>query len=116
MAKFLIRDLRVQVSLAAEPMVETFPGWLYLLHFDRPLDGGRRPQHYLGWTYKTPEERLADHLAGRNRPARIVVAARDAGRTVVIAKAWPGDRAEEARLKRMKEGFRRICPICQQGD
>jgi hypothetical protein len=86
---------------------------LYLLHWDPPLEGGQRPRHYLGWTDRPVEERLADHLADRNRAARVVVAAVAAGREIVIAKTWDGDRTEESRLKRQwKKGWTRLCPIC----
>lgn len=88
---------------------------VYLLHFDRPLDGGQRPQHYLGWTPDDPEARLADHLADRNRAARIVVAAATYGIEVRIARTWPeGDRLMESRLKRAKRGYRHLCPLCNQ--
>jgi len=86
---------------------------LYLLHFSEPLAGGQHPQHYLGWTDRPVAERLADHLVGRNRPAKIVQAAVAAGRTVTISRVWPdGTRSDEARLKRRKRGFRRHCPLC----
>lgn len=87
---------------------------VYLLHFDRPLEGGQKPQHYLGFTDKTAEERLADHLAGRNRPARIVVAAVEAGRQVRLARVWPdGTPQQESSLKKKKKGFRHLCPECE---
>lgn len=88
---------------------------VYLLHFSRPMDGGQRPQHYLGWTPESPEVRLADHLAGRNRAARIVQAAHSYGIEITIARVWPTfTPQDESDMKRQKRGFRHLCPICKE--
>lgn len=90
------------------------PGYLYLLHFDEPLVGGQRPQHYLGWTNNGVRERVRQHVSNGHRAARIVVAAVQAGRTVQLACYWPGTRNDESVLKKRKHGFKAMCPLCQQ--
>ena len=90
-------------------------GTLYLLHFERPW---RHAAHYLGWTERPLEERLAEHLKGKPHGSPLVaIAAEQAGissveelrRWVVTTKR--GDRYEERRLKR-RGGHRRVCPRC----
>lgn len=91
-------------------MASDINGTIYLLHFSAKL---AHAQHYLGWTEQPPEYRLADHLAVRNRPAKIVSAAKAAGLTIVIARTWPGEtRTEERRMKKMAMAPR-LCPICR---
>lgn len=86
---------------------------LYLLHWDPPLPGGRFPQHYLGWTNRSVEERVLDHLNDGPRAARVVVAAVQYGCEIRLARVWPeGDRTLEAKMKKAKTGFRRVCPVC----
>jgi hypothetical protein len=90
---------------------------LYLAHFSAPLDGGQRPQHYLGYTPRDPRERFQDHLIGRNRPARIIRAALAAGLDVSLVRIWPdGTPQDEKRLKLAKRGFKHLCPKCKGGD
>src|SRR5262245_8357298 len=89
-------------------------GTLYLLHWDPPLNGGQKPQHYLGWTNNGVRDRVREHLTNGTHAAKIVVAAVAAGREVQLACYWSGDRAEESRLKKLKRGFKHMCPLCQQ--
>jgi hypothetical protein len=89
---------------------------LYLLHWDPPLVGGRQPQHYLGWTSRSVEERVLEHLNDGPHAARIVVAAVQAGCEIRLARVWPtGNRTEEAAMKAKKRSFKKICPMCQEG-
>lgn len=86
---------------------------LYLLHWEPPLVGGRQPQHYLGWTNRDVEARVLDHLNDGPHAARIVVAAVAQGREVRLARVWPdGTRLDEHKMKKRKEGFRKLCPMC----
>ena len=88
-------------------------GSLYLLHWEPPLIGGQRPQHYLGWTTKPVEQRVLEHLNDGPHAARIVVAAVEAGREIRLALTMPGTRDDESRLKKRKRGFAHMCPYCQ---
>lgn len=90
---------------------------LYLLHWDPPLVGGRQPQHYLGWTNRSVEERVLDHLNDGPHAARVVVAAVEAGCEIRLARVWPdGTRADEAAMKKSHRGFRKVCPMCNPAD
>lgn len=80
-------------------------GFVYLLHFDRPLSHAR---HYMGWTSGL-HERLAAHRDGRG--ARLTAVLREVGIGWKLARAWRGGRTDERRLKRRKEAPR-LCPIC----
>lgn len=87
---------------------------IYLFHWDVPLEGGQRPQHYMGSTPpERLEQRVREHLSGGSKQARIMRAAVEAGRDPRLVKTWTATRAEESRLKRGKHGFRHICPVCR---
>ena len=80
------------------------------------MDGGQKPQHYLGYTAQDPEERFQDHVLGRKRPARIIRGAIAAGIGVNLVRVWPdGTPEDEKRLKMKKQGFRHLCPVCTNG-
>ena len=92
------------------------PGVVYLLHFGHAY---RHALHYLGWTERPLEERLAEHLKGRPYGSPLVaIAAEQAGVTNVeelarwVVATKPGDRYEERRLKR-RGSHRRVCPVCR---
>lgn len=89
---------------------------VYLLHWDPPLEGGQHPRHYLGYTPRPVLERVRDHLTGRNRPARIVVAAASYGRVIKLAQVLEGGPDLEKQLKRSKRGFASTCPVCLNTD
>ena len=84
-------------------------GYVYLLHFERPISENHTAQHYLGWAYHL-SSRMQQHLTGRG--ARLTQVARERGIGFVIAEVWPGTRAYERKLKNRKMGAR-LCPICR---
>lgn len=81
-------------------------GTVYLLHFDRPLNGY---SHYMGWTMDV-EKRIKDHRAGRG--AILTRRLKRARIGFQVARTWPGDRKLERRLKKLRQA-RKLCPICQ---
>jgi predicted GIY-YIG superfamily endonuclease len=88
---------------------------LYLLHFESPLDGGRRPQHYLGATTDL-ERRIEDHANGRGRSALVNEVVKR-GISFKVVRTWTFDAKhdafqEEARMKRKKRSYRWLCPVC----
>lgn len=85
-------------------------GTIYLLHFDPPY---RHAKHYLGWTEKQPEERLAIHLNGKGSP--LVRAQLRSGGTVTLVRIWEDvDRNFERQLKNRRNTPRTLCPICKE--
>lgn len=80
-------------------------GTVYLLHFSKPVAHAR---HYLGFTTRTPEQRLADG----SKAARLVRVARGRGAEVTVARTWNGGRHLERHLKSRKDAPQ-LCPICR---
>jgi hypothetical protein len=69
--------------------------------------------HYLGETRKPVDERRDEHQAGEG--AKLTAAAAAAGVPFLVARTWPGGRAEERRLKGRPKGSRELkelCPNC----
>lgn len=90
-------------------------GNVYLIHLDPgvPRGGGINSRHYIGWTQKPVDQRLAEHVRGAGSP--LVKAAVDNGSTVTLARTWAGvDRNFERQLKNRKTAPR-LCPICTGG-
>jgi len=85
-------------------------GYVYLLHFDKPISEHHTAQHYIGWAYRL-DSRMQQHLRGRG--ARFTQVARERGIGFVIAATWPGDRTYERTLKQKKHAAR-LCPICKR--
>lgn len=81
-------------------------GTLYLLHFDRPL---KQASHYIGFTSRTVEERLDDHVRGDG--AKLTSAASRLGIPMAVVWTGSGTRDDERRLKNRKNA-RQICPKC----
>ena len=82
---------------------------VYILHFDPPYQHAR---HYIGFTTRPVQERVAEHLAGRGSP--LVTAALAAGHRVSVSLKWSaGNRAWERYLKR-KKSTPDWCPVCGQ--
>ena len=58
-----------QQRRAREKVARKLDGRIYVAHFNKPIgpEGDPRKQagHYLGWTQRTTEERLADHAQRR---------------------------------------------------
>jgi hypothetical protein len=87
-------------------------GTVYLLHLEPglPVTGNRVARHYLGFTDRGVDERVAQHLHGRGSP--LVAAVLAAGGSATLERTWTGvDRAFERRLKRRHEAPR-LCPRC----
>ena len=80
---------------------------IYLLHFSRPF---KHATHYIGFTSKDLEGRLAYHSAGKG--SKLLKAVAEAGISWTVARTWPGGRNEERRLKNQKNAPR-LCPICR---
>lgn len=87
-------------------------GFLYLLHFERPLDNQRHPnRHYLGYTPRAVAKRVERHRQGRAGVTFTRVAfERDIGFELV--REWKGaSQADERRIKR-QHNLPRFCPRC----
>lgn len=90
-------------------------GYVYLLHFDRPISDGHTTQHYLGYADDLAH-RIQVHTRGRyngggNGCARLCEVAKARGISFTVARVWWGDRSLERRLKSRKNA-RRLCPVC----
>lgn len=90
-------------------------GTVYLLCFadhGLPITHGRVARHYLGWTARPVEERIADHLKGQGSPLVAAVVDRHGPDVVTLARTWPGaDRHYERALKNRRKGTA-LCPAC----
>jgi hypothetical protein len=93
------------------PWTAETPGYVYLLHFARPLGNLTNPRaqarHYVGFSDDL-EGRLVEQLAGRG--AKIVAAALKAGITFEVF-SWPAPLAVEKLIKATKKAAR-YCPTC----
>lgn len=92
--------------------------FVYLLHFDRPYPGGRRPQHYLG-VCADLEARMRDHQNGSSK-SRLTRACHEKGIVVALARLWkkPYPKAAfdfERKVKARKRSYRHLCPVCSPG-
>ena len=85
-------------------------GFVYVLHFDRPISDRHTAQHYIGWAYRL-DSRMRQHIKGRG--ARLTQVANERGINFVIAASWPGNRRYERTLKNKKHASR-MCPICRK--
>ncbi|MEG4427310.1 MULTISPECIES: GIY-YIG nuclease family protein [unclassified Microcoleus] len=90
-------------------MANKMAGYVYLLHFDKPICSSRPAQHYVGWT-KDLDERLWKHKKGRG--AKFCATARERGINFVLAECWVADKSFERRIKRQKN-HKRFCPLCK---
>lgn len=90
-------------------MVDT----VYLLHFDEPYPGGKRPQHYIGHaTTGRFALRISEHRRGSSK-ARLTQVFAELGIGFVIARTWAGDYDLEKALKRRHRPAS-LCPICKE--
>lgn len=80
---------------------------IYILHFDPAYEHAK---HYIGFTTRTPEERVQEH--GGHQGSPLVRAAKAAGSTVTLVSEFPGTRADERDLKDRKN-TRGLCPRCK---
>jgi len=98
-----------QLRRARERISRKNDGRVYVFHFDRPIGTDKhQAQHYLGYTPRTVEERLADHKAGRG--ARITQVANELGIDYHAVRDWPGNKDIENDLK--LRAPKRLCPEC----
>jgi len=88
-------------------MDENTPGFVYLLHFDKPY---KHAQHYLGWTSDL-ERRLRSHRSGNRNYCVLTSVITWEGIAWRVARLWSGTLGLEKKLKRQK-GNKRLCPIC----
>jgi predicted GIY-YIG superfamily endonuclease len=94
---------------------------VYLLHLDPPYKHAR---HYVGWTGRPLDERLAEHQTGKRRPeghgAALLAAQIARGGTWIVARTWAFTgrnariRARERERRIKHKSATRFCPICQQ--
>lgn len=83
---------------------------VYVLHFDPPF---QHAKHYVGFTKRDVNERLAEHLSGRGNS--LVYAAHRAGCRVTVVRFWKsGTRRFEVYLKSRKD-VPRWCACCSGG-
>lgn len=87
------------------------PGYVYLIHFDKPISENHTCQHYIGWTNNLAR-RIAEHRAGFGCRLTQVAIERDIYFQVV--RTWAGFRSLEKALKR-RHNSPRLCPICNGG-
>jgi hypothetical protein len=87
---------------------------LYLLHFDPPY---RHAGHYLGFTPDLQVDRRArEHMDGvEHKASPLVLAALNAGSTIVISRRWEGPQYDrKAERAKKTRGHARLCPLCRQ--
>lgn len=82
--------------------------YVYLLHFNKPINPARPCRHYIGFCKSLPD-RLKAHENGQG--ARLTAVAIERGITWRVAATWEGDRQLERQLKRRKNAPK-LCPIC----
>lgn len=93
-------------------------GYVYLLHFERPINPERPAQHYLGWASDLAR-RIEQHARGRRYNSRgghtgcsrLCEVAHERDNPFQVVRVWEGDRELERRLKGWKQ-MKRYCPIC----
>lgn len=96
-------------------------GYVYLLHFDKPINPERPAQHYLGYADDLAR-RIQTHQRGRRYSwsggftgcSRLCEVAHQRGIGFQVARVWMGDRELERRLKGWKQ-MGRYCPVCGRG-
>jgi hypothetical protein len=91
-------------------MNQQLGGYVYVLHFSKPISPKHTTQHYAGWTYHMAS-RIDQHLHGRG--ARLTQVAIEPGITFEIAAIFPGDRNYERKIKNSKN-LRRYCSVCKR--
>ena len=87
-------------------------GYIYLLHFDRPISDAHTCQHYIGFTSRKLFIRILDHRKGMRSAARLTQVAKERGIGFKVVRTWHGTRNDERRLKNRKGG-NDLCPICR---
>jgi predicted GIY-YIG superfamily endonuclease len=81
-------------------------GYVYLIHLERPLPGGR---HYVGYTADL-SNRIELHRSGEG--AKFLKEANEAGISWLVVRVWMNaDTDKEKSIKGMSA--RIICPVCK---
>lgn len=83
-------------------------GFIYILHFERPIADGHPCQHYAGWC-KDLAARIQSHEHGSG--ARLTEVAAERGISFTVVRAWRGSRIDERWLKNQKRAPE-FCPHC----
>jgi predicted GIY-YIG superfamily endonuclease len=83
-------------------------GYVYLLHFQRPISQHHTCQHYVGYTTNLPA-RIQSHRLGF--AARLTAVAKERQISFEVVRVWFGDRQLERQIKKRK-GSNRLCPYC----
>lgn len=87
---------------------------LYLLHIEPRY---RHAGHYLGFTPDLRVNRRAmEHIDGvKHKASPLILAALNAGCTVMIARRWEGAQYDrKAERSKKTRGHTRLCPLCRQ--
>ena len=83
-------------------------GYIYLIHFDRPLSHAR---HYVGWTEELPE-RIRSHAKGIG--ARLLAVLLREGISWRVSRVWAGmTKKDERKIKKSRAAKSSICPLCR---
>ena len=84
--------------------------YIYLLHFEEPINPDHPCQHYTG-SAADLAARIQQHWAGRRESCVLTAVAKERDIRFKVARVWRGGRDDERRLKSWKNG-RALCPIC----
>lgn len=85
-------------------------GYVYLLHFERPISPDHTCQHYVGWC-KDLAARIQSHRLGYG--ARLTAVAKERGIGFEVVRVWFGCRRFERKIKNRKSSPR-LCPCCNR--
>lgn len=87
--------------------------YVFLLHFDRPVNAERPARHYLEFTSRRIEDRVNDHRSGfEYRTVPIMWAAYQRGIGFTVARVWSNaTKADEKRLRDLHDNPA-LCPLC----
>ncbi len=83
-------------------------GYVYLLHFDKPL---KHAKHYIGYAENDVEQRLEKHKSGQG--ARLLQVITEKGIGFKLAKTWNNASRSFERALKNKKNAPRFCPICK---
>ena len=86
--------------------------WVYVLHFDRPYKGWM--QHYIGYTDRDLNERLAEHRNGYGSRTTRVAYRQGIGFTPVHVERFEDGTAARIRERRLKKSGtgKKLCLVC----
>lgn len=84
------------------------PGFVYLLHFDKPLCHAK---HYIGWTSDLTA-RIKAHRSGNG--GKLMAAVVAAGIGFCVARVWSNKTHEFEKYLKTRKESERFCPICSE--